>query len=88
METREDSIKVFIADRQPLLRRGIQDTLNAMPDIEICGEGDVNNKVLEMLETLDPDVVLMDTDSPSLSGIRLCQDIKHRFPAHGEHPIN
>ena len=81
METREDSIKVFIADHQPLFRRGIHDTLNAMPDIEICEEGDADNKVLEMIETLDPDVVLMDTDPPSLSGIKLCQDIKRRFPS-------
>ena len=74
-------IKVYIVDQQPLFRQGIRSSLSEMTDIEIIGEADVNENILSTIEISPPDVVLLDIDAPSLSGLKLCRTIKQRLPS-------
>jgi len=72
-----EKIKVFVIDRQPLFRQGIRAGLSKVPGIDIVGErGVVEEEVLPVMETLTPDVVLVDVDYPSLNGLKLCRKIK------------
>ena len=71
-----DRIRVFKIDRQPLFRQGIRATLSRRKGIEFVGEGGVDEEVLSALEGSSPDVVLLDIDYPSLSGLKLCRRIK------------
>lgn len=74
--------KLFIVDQQPLFRQGIRSSLSQVTeDIQVLGEADVDENVLSRLETSPPDVVLLDIDLPSLSGLRLCRAIKQRLPS-------
>ena len=74
-------IKTFIIDQQSLFRHGIRSSLSQMTDIEISGEANVNEGVLSTFEISLPDVVLLDIDIPSLSGLKLCRAIKQRLPS-------
>lgn len=74
-------IKVFIIDQQPLFRQGIRSSLSNMRDIEVAGEEEVDEKVLSIFETSLPDVVLLDANAPSLTGLDLCRDIKRHSPS-------
>jgi DNA-binding NarL/FixJ family response regulator len=69
-------IKVFIADRQPLFRQGIRTSFSNIDDMEVVGEGDVTESILPVMEGSSPDVVLVDIDYPSLSGLKLCRRVK------------
>ena len=72
-------IKVFIAEQQPLFRQGIHSSLSQIADIEVCGEANVDENALSLIETSLPDVVLLDIDAPSLGGLKLCRAIKQRL---------
>jgi DNA-binding NarL/FixJ family response regulator len=74
-------IKVFIIDKQPLFRQGIRSSLAQIPDIEVSGEGDVNESVLSTIEISPPDVVLLGTDATFIDSLKLCQVIKQRLPS-------
>ena len=74
-------VDVFIVDRQSLFREGIRSSLSQVEDINISGESDFGNGVLASIESSAPDVVLLDIDIPSLSGLTLCHTIKKRLPS-------
>lgn len=75
------SVKVFIIDQQPLFRQGIRSSLSHMHDIEVAGEEEVNDRVLSTIETSLPDVILLDANPPSLTGLELCRNIKRHVPS-------
>lgn len=71
-----DKIRVFIIDRQPLFRQGICTTLTREKDMEVVGEGGITEQVLSTMESSSPDVVLLDIDYPSFTGLKFCRRIK------------
>ena len=71
---------VFIIDGQPLFRQGIRTSLSNLPDVEVCGESEVNELALSTIEASPPDVVLLDIVVPSLEGLKLCRALKKHLP--------
>jgi len=51
-----------------------------MEDIEISGAAEVNDEVLSDIDTLPPDVALVDIDGPSDEGLTLARRIRQRSP--------
>ncbi len=54
-----------------------------MEDIEISGATEVNDEVLSAIDTLLPDVALVDIDGPSNDSLTLARKIKQRSPSIG-----
>jgi len=52
-------------------------------DIEISGAADLNGGALSTIDTLPPDVALVDIDAPSNNGLTLARKIKQRSPNIG-----
>jgi len=75
-----DKIQVFIISRQFLFRQGIEHSLSRVEDIEISGAAEVNDQVISTLDTLPPDVALVDIDGSSNDGTTLARRIKQRSP--------
>jgi len=73
-------IRVAIADKQPLYRKGICSTLTQSPDIEICGEFSSGEELRANLVNSQPDVLLLDTDIPTDHSIELAMTIKREMP--------
>jgi DNA-binding NarL/FixJ family response regulator len=63
------SIRVLIADDQPLLRTGFRMILDAEPDIEVIGEAADGREAVETARRLRPDLVLMDIRMPVTDGV-------------------
>ena len=74
-----NKIQVFIVSRQFLFRQGIEHALAGTEDIEVSGTAEVNDEVLSAIDTLPPDVALVDIDAPSDSGLKLARRIKQRL---------
>jgi len=81
MIDRHQKIKVVIADQQPLFRQGIRSSLSQIADIEICGEAGSNNELLSSLNSLYPDVVLLDIDLSADSNLDLAIAVKQQLPS-------
>ena len=69
--------------QQFLFRQGIELSLRSIEDIEISGTVEVNDEVLSSIDTMQPDVVLVDIDAPSESGLQLAHKVKQRLPNIG-----
>jgi len=78
-----DKIQVFIISQQSLFRQGIEHSLSGVEDIAISGTAEANDKVLSAIDTLPPDVALLDIDSPAEGGLNLARKIKQRSPNIG-----
>jgi DNA-binding NarL/FixJ family response regulator len=63
------SIRVVIADDQPLVRSGFRMILDERPDLELVGEAENGEQAIELARSLDPDVILMDVRMPGLDGV-------------------
>jgi NarL family two-component system response regulator LiaR len=76
-ETRGESIRVFIADDHPIVRRGIRNLLETEADIQVVGEADNGRDAIAAVERLAPDVVLMDLIMPEIDGIEATRRIRN-----------
>jgi DNA-binding NarL/FixJ family response regulator len=63
------SIRVLVADDQPLVRGGFRMILDERADIELVGEAENGDQAIELARSLDPDVVLMDVRMPGVDGV-------------------
>lgn len=73
--------KVFIIDRQPLFRQGVQASLAPITDVEIAGDADLDEKIVPIFENTPPDVVILGVDSAPADGLELCHTIKRHIPS-------
>ncbi|MEE9399630.1 MAG: response regulator transcription factor [Dehalococcoidales bacterium] len=78
-----NNIQVIIISQQFLFRQGIEHSLSDIKDIVISGTTEINDEVLTTIDTLPPDVVLLDIDGPTDSGLKLARKIKQRLPNIG-----
>ncbi|WP_120520935.1 response regulator [Arthrobacter celericrescens] len=67
--TGDGTIKVLLADDQPLLRMGFRLILEGETDLEVVGEASDGNEALTKAAALHPDVILMDVRMPGMDGI-------------------
>jgi DNA-binding NarL/FixJ family response regulator len=62
-------IRVMLVDDQELLRAGFRMVLGAQPDIEVVAEAGDGAQAIEVLRTVEVDVVLMDVRMPRMGGV-------------------
>jgi two-component system response regulator NreC len=72
--------KILIADDHALVREGIRMILSKEPDFEVVGEASDGQQALNLVETLRPNVVVMDLSMPGMGGIEATQLLKVRHP--------
>jgi len=75
-----DRIRILLADDHAMVRRGMRDFLALHDDLEVVGEAQDGAEALAAVETLRPDVVVMDLLMPVMDGIAATAEIKARYP--------
>ncbi len=68
-------ISVLIADDHKLMRVGIQKFLGQFKDIQVVGEASNGIEALEMVEKLNPDVLLLDMQMPGKDGVEVARSL-------------
>ncbi len=76
----ERKIRVLLADDQSILADGIKSVLSSCPDLEVVGIAADGFEALRLVDSSDPDVVLMDIRMPNMNGVIATQEIKRRRP--------
>ena len=72
-------INVLIADDQNFVRKTIESYLEFEPDLKVVGFAENGKAAIHQVETLKPDIVLMDIEMPVMDGFVATKTIAERF---------
>ncbi|MEV1171711.1 response regulator transcription factor [Nonomuraea sp. NPDC049784] len=75
------TIRVVLADDQPLIRAGLRMVIDTAPAIEVAAEAGTGAQAVQLTRRLRPDVVVMDIRMPGMDGIEATQTIIAESPA-------
>lgn len=73
-------IRIAIVDDHPMVAEGIQSILESYEDVEVVGTLTSGRAVIDQLETLRPDVILMDLNMPDLGGLSATEIVLETRP--------
>ncbi|HKJ14024.1 MAG TPA: response regulator transcription factor [Desulfobulbales bacterium] len=77
METRR---KIVIAEDHTILRAGLRALLSGQNGLEVIGEAGDGREAIRKVDTLQPDLLLIDLSMPKLNGIDAIREIKSQHP--------
>ena len=79
-EPAADNLRILLVDDQKFVRRKLQQMLSAEANLQIVGTANDGEIAIAMVESLKPNVVLIDIEMPKMDGIEATKIIAQRFP--------
>ena len=80
---RSAPLRLAVVDDHALFRRGLVGLLNDISEFKVVGEASNGREALEMIQSSEPDVVLLDVNMPEMDGIQTVEALrKLRLPLH------
>jgi len=70
-------IKVLLADDHKLLRQGLYSMLEKEKNIEVVAQAENGREAVQLSNSLNPDVVILDINMPDLNGIDAAKQISN-----------
>lgn len=75
-----ERIRIVLVDDHAVLRAGLTALLNAETDMEVVGEAGDGAESLRVVADLQPDVVLLDINMPTMSGLEALAELRKIAP--------
>lgn len=72
--------RILIADDHPLVREGLIRLINRQPDLDCCGQADNALATQKAVDTLQPDLLVLDLRLGYGDSLELVKSLKARFP--------
>ncbi|MFE2972642.1 response regulator [Streptomyces sp. NPDC059340] len=69
------TVRVVLADDQPLVRSGLRVLMADHPDLEVVGEAATGAEAVQLVRNVSPDVVVMDIRMPGMDGIEATRQV-------------
>ena len=73
-------IRVLIADDHALLRRGLRQLIESIPDLQVVGEVVTGDDVLAAVLEMSPDILLLDVSMPGAGFLTIMDNLRARIP--------
>jgi len=74
------SIRIAIVDDHPMVAEGIQSILESYDDVEVIATLSDGREIIDSVETLNPDVILLDLNMPGIGGLSTTEILLERRP--------
>ena len=74
------TLRIIIADDHAVVRKGTRQILEEQPDFKIVGEASTGEEAVHLVETLKPDIAIVDVSMPVMDGIEATKLIKTKNP--------
>jgi DNA-binding NarL/FixJ family response regulator len=75
-----DRTTLVVADDHPLVRSGIRALLEEIPGYHIVGEASNGHEAIQLVERLQPDLLVVDLTMPELGGIEVTRRVSQASP--------
>lgn len=75
-----DTIRVMLVDDHDMVRKGLGVFLKVKADLELVGEARDGKEAIGLVESVQPDVILMDLVMPEMDGAKATRIINQRWP--------
>ncbi len=75
-----DRYRIVLADDHVLIRQGLRSLIEGVDDLEVVGEAADGLELLKVLETVAPQMVILDISMPNMRGIEAIREIRTRRP--------
>ncbi len=72
--------RVLLADDHTLVRSGIRALLSQLPGVEVVAEANDGRQALQLAQSHNPDVAVLDVAMPNLNGIETAIQLHQQFP--------
>lgn len=73
--------KVFVVDDHPIVRAGLAQLINREPDLEVCGDAEEMHAALDTIDSLRPDILIVDISLAGPDGLELLKTIRAKDPS-------
>lgn len=71
------TIRIILVDDQTLVREGVRTLLHLRPGIEVVAEAQDGQEALDIIDSIEADVLLLDIRMPNMSGVDVLQTMKN-----------
>ena len=75
-----DKIKIVIIDDHKMIREGLQQLLELDGEINVIGQAGDGYDGLSLIESTNPDVILLDINMPNMNGLEMLTELKKIKP--------
>jgi len=75
-----EKTRILIVDDNSRVRKALFAYLSTLGWLQVLSEASDGKEALELIESLSPDIVLMDVQMPTISGLEATRMIKKRWP--------
>lgn len=76
MDEVESKVRVVIADDHPIFRKGLREVIEDDPCLSVIGEAEDGAAAFACLQTLKPDVAVLDIAMPKRDGFALAREVQ------------
>lgn len=73
-------VRIVIADDHTHAREGMRTIISTIPEFLIVGEATSGEEALFLMESMQPDLILMDISMPGMGGFEAVKAIKSAYP--------
>jgi DNA-binding NarL/FixJ family response regulator len=80
MEASAAAIRVLLADDDPIFLESLRTLIEEQPELAVVGEAKDGLEAIELVESLDPDAVVIDLHMPLLDGVTAVARIRRDHP--------
>jgi len=77
------AVRILLVDDHPIVRQGLRTLLEGRSGWEVVGEAADGLEALDKVESLQPDVVVLDITMPRMNGLQACRLIHKKPNANG-----